>query len=242
MMEGFSNILQWMPVLAAAVGGIVGGLAAFFVSQVNESIKKRRKRWFEHRNALVQLEYLLNEITDIIAANRHIVTMAIDPITKKDIGLPIVWSEPHPLPYDSSLPTHFLRIEIINKLLSYGVKIRRLNNDIKTICRAYSEMRSGLLRQDLSKDQYLLSLAEFRKGLEYLMKAYDLMDERTQALLARSRATFQRDKLHDNGRFFRMPNLENITADEIDSELKRLREEIAEVQSRSRNEIKQWLG
>ncbi len=234
-----------MPVLAAAVGGIVGGLAAFFVSQGNERVKRHRKRWLEHRNALVRLEYPLNEITDIIAANRHIATMAIDSITKNDIGLLIVWTEPHALPYDSSLVTSFLRTELTNELFPYGVKIRRLNNDTKTICRAYSEMRSGLLRQDLSKDQYLPCLTKFRKGLEYLMKAYDLMDERTEALLARTRATFHRDKLHDNRSFlgflFKMPNLENISTVEIDSELKRLREEIAEIQSRSRNEIKQWL-
>jgi len=246
MTKNLSSIIQWIPVVAAAVGALIAGLVAFFVSQANERVKRHRKRWFEHRNALERLESLLNEITDIIAANRGNATKAIDAITKNDIGLRIVWSEPHTLPYDSSIRIMFLRIELINEFFSYGVKIRRLNNDTETICRAYSEMRSGLLRQDLSKNQYLLSLTEFQKGLENLLNAYDLMDERTQALLARTRATLLKDKLHDNRSFFgfllKMPKLENITMVEVDSELKRLRKEIAETQSRSRNEIKQYFG
>src|SRR3972149_6444114 len=105
-----------MPLVAAAVGAFFGGLAAFVVSQVNESVKRRRERWFKHRNALVQLEYLLNEITDVLSANRHVATVAIGSIPKNDIGLRIVWSEPRALPYDSSLLTTFLRIELIKEL------------------------------------------------------------------------------------------------------------------------------
>jgi len=136
----------------------------------------------------------------------------------------------------------FLRIELSNELFSYGISIRRLNYDTKTICRQYSEMRSGLLRQELSKEQYLPSLTEYQKGLEILIKAYDLMDVRTEALHARTRATLRKDTLHDKQRFYKMPILKDITQPEIDTEIKSLREEIAIVQSQSKSDIEQHLG
>ena len=244
-MENSFKILQWMPLVAAAIGAFFGGLAAFFVSQANERVKRHRKRWLEHRNAFVLLDYLLNEITDIIGSNRYIAELIIKSTKKEEIGIQIIWKEPHILPFDSTLLQRFLRIELSMQLFSYGIKIRRLNNDTETICRAYSEMRSSLLRKDLGESQYLSSLNEFRLNMNNLLMSYDFMDRRTQALHARGRAAFNLDEHHDKRSFirflFRMPIIKHVSAEEIESELERLKKEIAETQSKSRKENEEWL-
>ena len=244
-MEDSSKILQWLPLMAAAIGAFFGGLAAFFVSQANERVKRHRKRWLEHRNAFVRLDYLLNEITDIIGSNRYIASLIIDAEREGDSRVPIIWTEPHLLPFDSTLLQKFLRIELSMEMFSYGIKIRRLKNDTETICRAYTEMRSSLLRQDINENQYLTSLNEFSVGMNNLLKSYDFMDMRTQALHARSRAAFNLDEHHDKRSFirflFRMPIIKHVSAEEIESELERLKKEIAETQSKSRKENEEWL-
>lgn len=230
--------------MVAAVSAFFGGIVAFFVSQVNERIKRHRKRWFEHRNALPMLEYALNEILDITGGNRHTATEAINSISTTEDAVPIVWSEPHTLEFDTGLRAKLLRMPLINKLFSYGVKIRRLNYDTLTLCRAYSEARSRFLSTDLSREQYIQCLAEFRVGLEVLCNAYDLVDERTLSLLARVRVALLKDKTLDNrGWFFYwMPKARDVSAEEVATELVTVKKEIAETQSRSRAEIKRHLG
>lgn len=233
-----------MPLLAAAVGAFFGGIVAFSVSQVNERIKGNRKRWFEHRNSLPQLERMLNEVLDTTGANMHTAETVINLEPRGETALPIAWSEPHPLPFDATMQTNLLRIELINELFSYGVRTRRLNADTETLCRAYSEMRSGLLRHDLSREQYLIGLVEFQQGLKILSKAYRLTDERTLTLLARLRVSLHKDKTHDERgwSFYWMPKPEVVSKDEVKEERGILDKEIAETQSRSRDEIKRYLG
>ena len=238
------DVLTLTPLLAAAVGAFFGGIVAFLVSQMNERIKRHRKRWFEHRNSIPQLERMLNEVLDTTGANMHTAETVIDLAPGNETRLPIVWSELHPLPFDPTLQTNLLRIELINELFSFGVKKRRQNADTEVLCRAYSDMRDGLLRHDLNRDQYLASLAEFQQGLRVLMKGYRLMDERTLTLLARLRVSLYKDKTHDERgwSFYWMPKLEVVSKDEVKEERGILDKEIAETQSRSRDEIKKHLG
>ena len=233
-----------MPLLAAAVGAFFGGIVAFLVSQVNERIKRHRKRWFEHRNSLPALEHLLNEILDVTGSNRHTAKTAIDSISAIDSAVPIVWSEPHTLEFDPHLGGKLLRMELINELFSYRVRIRRLNYDTLSLSRAYSEARTRFLSGDLSREQYLQTLIEFQGGLKVLFSAYGLIDERTLSLLARLRVSLHKDMTHDERgwTFYWMPKPEVVSKDEVKEERGILDKEIAETQSRSRDEIKRYLG
>lgn len=204
-------------------------------------VKRNRKRWSEHRDALMQLEFYLNEIMGILADNRAHARVVLSSASDAVNTIEVVWSEPRTLPRDMSFIQSFLRRELINALFSYNQTIRKLNNDTGMIRESYSEMRSAFLSRNLERSKYLGSLEEYRNGMRALKKAYRLMDDRTIDLLARTRATLTEDKVRDKGRFFKLPIPKDISRDEVNRELKRLREEIEQVRSRSRDELDEYF-
>jgi len=242
MDENTWNIHAWMPLVAAATGAFLGAFFVFYVSQVNERIKRNHIRWFKHRNALVALEYQLNEILGIVADIRSTARSALDSASTSDNAVVIIWTKPQTLPRNQSFLTALLRLEMINELFSYDQQMRKVNHDTRMIRQAYAQMRNAFLRKNLLREQYLQSLQEFRDNLQILIKAYDLIDNRTMKLLARTRATLKGDMIHDKNTFFKMPIPADISEDAISDELSSLEKEIVEVRSISRSEIKQYLG
>lgn len=242
MSEASIGLKDWIPVIAAFLGALVAGIVAFGVSRVNSRIDRHRERWKMHWNALVQLEYRLNEILGITNDNRHHAKVAISAAAKSAERLRIVWSEPKTLPRDVPFMGEFLRPKLAEALFSYCETLRKLNNDTETLCKAFSEMRSALVRQDIKGTQYNQSLQEFGVGLSTLSKAYDLLDEKTEAMLARVRATEKADRLHDSDKFFNMPKLEEISDEVVRKERMLQQAEIDEVRARSRREIDKYFG
>ncbi len=243
LVGGLLHSSEWFP---AAVGAFFAAIAAFSVSQFNEKVRRHRKRWLEHFNALVPLDHALNETVDRLWANRALAHLAIDAIGQAGKGITVIYRLPSPLPRSDAHLRSYLRLELINEVFSFNVKIRRLNGDIRTVCEAYAEMRSGLLRQELRPEQYHCSLTQFQANLQNLVKAFDLVLSRTLDLHARVRVTMKEDKRHNNDTFWKFlngtPNLAVIDSDRLQSELVQMKREMDDVQARSREEIRQWYG
>jgi len=242
MADGSVEFKDWIPVMSAFVGAFAGGFAAFWVSRINSRIDRNRKHWAQHRNALVRLEYLLNEAMSITSDNRYLAVDAANKLAKPDGRIPMMWFAPKALPRDSSLLIDLLRLEIINEAFSYFDKVRKLNDDMDMAYVAYSEMRGAMLRKDIDGNAYKRSLNEYKFNLERLGKAYHLMDHVTVGLLARVRVTLRMDSHHDKCRFYHMPRLEDVGLDEISSERSEVEQECVQIGARSRGEIARFLG
>jgi hypothetical protein len=239
-----NGVALYMPLAAAATGAFLGALFALWVSQINERIKGNRERWKKHRNALVYLEHMLNEIMATITDNRHWAETATNSAVNTDKPFTILWGQPQKLPRCSEflVLTSFLRQEIKNHLFSYDQKIRKYNHDIHTLYEAYAEMRGAFLRGNIDSRQYQKSLGEYRDKMKFLLRAHDLMDDLTKNLSARTRITLRQDQRHDKSRYFRMPELAEIAEKDIIAELPVLAAEITEVRAKSRAENDKYLG
>ena len=242
MKDFLAHIKVWMPLVTAAVGAFFGAIFAFAVSQKNEKIKRHREIWREHRNALVELEQRLNENLGLLSDNRfHAQNMLNSENTHQEKML-MTWGRPQLLPRDTDLPRSLQRIELLNELMSYNEKIRKLNHDTQQLCDGYKEMRTARLSNNVPIEQYKSSWREYCAGLKTLLGAYDLMDHRTETLLARVRVTQREDTKHDKCRFFKMPSLVNISEQQIEEEGRKLAEEMNQTQEKSRHDIDKFLS
>jgi len=136
MVEFQNFLLRWQSLLAAGVAGFLGAFLAFLIGRIEVRIDRNRKRWARHRNGLVRLERQLNEIIPTAYDNKYIADTFLKAYPRSEVDTPIMWKEPHSIPFDSSLGQDFLRLEITNNLFSLGVRIQKLNSDIRTVVRA----------------------------------------------------------------------------------------------------------
>jgi len=228
--------------VTAAIGAFCGALFAFVVSQLNERVKRNRKRWTEHYNGLIELELIFNSILGVVGDNRALFNKFIKSYNDSNSRKTVFWNEPNRIPYDSSILNHFLDIELKNKLFSFGEKIRKYNHDIETVWQGYLEMRNSFLKKDITDEQYKISLKEYINGLAFLDKGCNLLDDRTIELHAYTRMAIKKDKEKNKGLFYYLPRASQLGSKELDDEMNLLKLEIKEVQTKSRNEIDTYLG
>ena len=236
----FESISTLLPpdVRGAFVGAVVGAVGAYLVSQKTLKKERIRKRWFEHRNFLVELEHLLNEMIDFISCNRYASKKIID-IENVDLrGIHIAWSKPNNFPTDLNNISPLLRIELKNKLFSYNMKIRRINNDISNINLAYNTMTNAKLSDNITRDQYLVSFREYKNNNSKLNNAYSLIEKRTEEILTYVRVALDKDKKLDNSSFRKLPKPLEISEQELKLKAIEIQEEINLIIENSRKELK----
>jgi hypothetical protein len=240
VIETYLSVVPWLPIGDAALGAFFGAFFGFIVNQYAESLKKTRNRWEKHWNALVRLEYRLNEVMGLVADSKYMVDQLSESSGQANDATTVIWYELKMIPRDVPFSTDLLRIGLINLLFSFHEKLRKLNNDTIWINRSYAEMRSALLRRDVDRPQYEQSLAEFRSNLGKLSGAYGLLYDRTFALMVETRAAMVMDKCYNNKRLFRMPRPKEATETQRESARKQLAGEIKLVRSKSRSELEQY--
>ncbi len=232
---------DWIPIVAAFVGAFCAGIGVFLATEVSAKIARNRERWRQHLNALVHLDYRLNEILCIVADNRYLAKKIQK--MEEDIGrVRVTWMELQPLPSVASEYPKLLRMELVNGLFSFQIKLRRHNDDIAQICRVYADMRSAKIRKDIDDDQYATSLGEYVNNASEMLKAYDLIDKYTKELLARIRISNRRDRLLIGSDYFTIPSCFPVTNDEVATEIPILEGEIEKVRATSNQDIKEFIG
>lgn len=219
--------------IVAAISAFFGGIVASWVSRVNEKARRNHELWKGHREALIKLEFQLNGLLPAISGNRRTANGVVAALSRRGSGIPLVWMLPHALHFDDTLLIQLLRVQLANETFDYGVYARWINHDIDMVNQAYSEMRSGRLRKDVTNEEYLTGLTEFQGNMKKLWDDHGLMHERTLKLQALTRVALARDRTHNEGRFHRLPKLADISRDEIDAELRNVKGEIAARHSRS---------
>jgi hypothetical protein len=231
------------PILTQALGSFLGIFLGFVLGQLSEKTKENRSRWKEHGSALAKIEHRLQAVLGLISDNKISIKSALGAIANLKNNTPIVRSEPHILPLDLSTPLPLLRLKVINELFAYDQTIRKINNDTKMINQAFGEMRSAFIIKGISEEQYIISLKEYGNNLKILEEGYNLIDSETMHLLSVTRLALKYDKLIFIKKFlFRIPPHRAITDIEITHEIKKVENEIQEVQQRSKDKISQYFS
>ncbi len=111
------------------LGAFFGAFFAFLFGLVSYKIIKRYERFVQHRNALVVLERMLNEHTDLIGINK---TTALN--TQKILERhQLTHNRLIELPVRNELNVELGSITVINKYFSYERWVHRVNVDMQAM-------------------------------------------------------------------------------------------------------------
>ncbi|MCK5127180.1 MAG: hypothetical protein KAR42_13075 [candidate division Zixibacteria bacterium] len=240
-------IKDWLPVIKVSIGTFLGtflgALVGFFISYLMERHKRNYERWRRHHNAMVDAEYRLNSILDIIDNGkvkvRNVITIYATRKKELEENNIIIWDEPLELPVDMTKPMPLQRQILQNELFSYDRKLCKLNGDIRIISKVFSDMRELYLKKSISKENYIISIGEYANRCQTLWVAYEQIDKKTKFLQARLRVTRKIDGAYLNKVLFNIPKPQEITKEQILEEQEILQSEIKTNQDLSKQETEE---
>lgn len=223
--------------LADASGAFFGALFAFGFGLVAYFVQKKFDRYHKHKNAVVELEYLLQEHLDLNAGNRYLLQGAIETIDKGAYNFTIL--TPFRLPENLSLKLG--NLELINRYAGYCVSASKLNHSMATWEKMTDQLHQAAIAGALTNVAKAANQAHLRaQALDLIRFLYGLEAE-TKKLVSYIRIFLRLDK-----NIWSIPLLEKklstkeiISAKEIESEAKKMEKEIEEIGKESRDRIDQ---
>lgn len=221
-------------------GAFFGAFFAFVFGVVAYFVQKKFDRYFKHKNAVVEMEYVLQRHLDMLSTNEYLLRGAIKTISADKFTFTLLNSFPLP----DNLALKLADLALINKYeMEYVGTVTRMNHSMQTWQSMNDKLHdaaiSGVLKeQDKNVNQgYLVTqaieLIKFLKG----------MDEEAQYLVAYVRVFIKKDKYIWSLPIYKYRNKlerdEDIVTDlEVKSELKLMKKEIIDSQAKSREKIK----
>lgn len=223
--------------LADASGAFFGALFAFGFGLIAYFIQKKFDRYHKHKNAVVELEYLLQEHLDLNAGNRYLLQGAIKTIDKGAFNFTIL--TPFRLPENLSLKLG--NLELINRYAGYCVSASKLNHSMATWEKMTDQLHQAAIAGALTEDAKKANQAHLRAQAMDLIRFLFGLEKETKELVSYVRIFLRLDK-----NIWSIPLLEKklgtkeiITHKEVKAEEKKMEKEIEEIGKESRDRIDQ---
>lgn len=228
----------WENLIIEGSGGFFGAFFAFIFGLSAFWIQKKRERFIMHKNAVVELEYLLNDHLNDIAKNGYLIKHNIKILNQKHL----TYDRLHYFRLPTDLELRLGDLEIINRYFSYRESIVRLNSDFNKINYAFDNLTNfALIYGKVPADENFTHLVSQISTLDKLL---GLVLEETKALLAFARIYLRRiHSFKEKGlNIYKLNGYGVINDKEIEIELKILDKEIEETMKDSREKIKKAVG
>ncbi len=227
----------WESVIVEGSGGFFGAFFAFIFGLFTLWVQKRRECFTRHKNAVVELEYLLNDHLNDIAKNSYLIKHEINILKKKHL----TYNRLHNFRLPTGLELRFGDLEIINRYFSYRESITRLNIDFSKINAAFDNLTNFALLYGRNMDEG--NFIHLIKRVSTLDKLLDSVLDETKNLLAFARIYLRRLSSFKEKKFniYKLNGYSFITEKEIEEELKVLNREINQTMRESRESIKKAL-
>lgn len=216
-------------------GAFLGAFFAFIFGLIAYVYDKKRERIVKHKNAVVELEYLLNEHLDYISRNQFLIRGTIEIFKKKHLTF-------NQFTLFRLIPDTELKLadlELINQSFTYRTLIERINSDLRSINKAIELVNS----RDLTGEALERNLKYFSVQLEKIDKILGMTFEKTKSLMGYLRI-YMRNTFNKPTIFFWVnyhKEVLAITSINIKREISALEEEIKSSQLESKKEIEELL-
>ncbi len=213
---------------------------AFVFFLFGEALLKAYDRSKTHYDALVFFERLLNlQLDEIFVVELQAQTMR--PSIENGHALIDL---PRPITKPEGLYLELLDIDLVNRLFSAGVLLRRANNDVENLREAYARLLERYLDKTLPRDAYIENATFVVNGFERLGKGLGQYRQEAEDILARIRLRLAAGTPKAHRAVRRLTSLLMVKAaplseESVQAERARLTEEVALVRSRSRDRIAQ---
>ncbi len=220
------------------VVAFAGAAIAFVFFLLGEALLKAYDRSKSHYDGLVSLERVLNLQLDEISVVGFQMRTLRQHLEKGRVLIDL----PRSITKPEGMFLELFDIDLVNRLLSAGVLLRRANNDIENLREAYSRLFEGYLDQTLPREAYVENGRFVVGGFEAVAAALEQYRQEAENILARVRLRLAAGtpRTHRLVRWLishLMVNTATLPDDKVQAELTRLAEEVEIVRRRSRDRI-----
>lgn len=228
----------WQNLIIQGAGAFFGAFFAFLFGGLAFFIKTRRDRFILHKNALVEIEYLLNEHLNDIAKNSYLIEHDLEIIKKEHL----TYDRLYELRLPAGIELKLGDLEIINRYSSYRESILRINADFNKINKALDLISNYAVTHD--KKVHSDNFKHLAEQMETVNKFLKLLTNETKELLAYTRIYMQRvDSLKEKRlNIYKLNGYREITEEELKEEQEKLNKEIEQTMKESKERIKQAIG
>lgn len=221
-------------ILFSGAGAFFGALFAFLFGLVAFYFQKKFERYWKHKNAVVEIEHLLNDHLNTSAGNQYLLQGAIDTLQRNHMTYTLL--TPFRLPEDISL--RIGNLEVLNRYADYKEPNEKVSHGILAWQGLNEQLHQSVISNpNLPPPIVHKNMEHIQKQAESLMKFLKGLDEDMKIFLAYIRVYLRKDKHIWSVRILKIKNQPVVAEDEIASELKEFNKEVEENIRKSRERI-----
>lgn len=142
----------------ALVGAFAGAFFAYLFVRFGDAMKKVHDRKEKNHTSLVRLQHYFNDCLNTTSDNLFIADDCISVFTDERLksgNHPIYMNVFHPYQIDTELLIGLTNIDLINEIASLNVGLKKTNESLATIDRAYGQIRDAFIAKTISESDYL---------------------------------------------------------------------------------------
>jgi hypothetical protein len=152
-------------VFRALLGGFTGAFFAFLFVRVGEGLKRVYERKEKHYDALVRLQHYFNDCLNTTADNIFIVDTFLSVFSDERIERgerSAFINRFHEYVVNGDLVVALVNLDFVNEVYSLNVGLRKMNDSLITIDRAYAQFLDAFIGKKISPEEYLLNVRNTR--------------------------------------------------------------------------------
>lgn len=142
----------------ALVGAFAGAFFAYLFVRFGDAMKKVYDRKEKNHTSLVRLQHYFNDCLNTTSDNLYIANDCIRIFAEPRLtsgGHPIFMNVFHPYQIDVELMIGLTNLDLINEIASLNAALKKLNDSLATIDRAYGQIRDAFIAKTISEADYL---------------------------------------------------------------------------------------
>ncbi len=225
----------------SAIGAFLGAFFAFIFGLITFYLQKKFERYWKHKNAVVEIEQLLNDHLNNSAANQYLLHGAVNTLKKQNMTYTLL--NQFRIPEDIELKIGDL--DLLNRYSEYKEPVTKLNHGM-SVWQGINEQsqHTVIINPSMPAPIVHKNMAYIQNQAEALLKFLLGLDEDTKRFLAFIRIYMKKDKYIWSIWLLKKKNKDQsiISKEEIEQELKTLSNEIAEISKESRKRIAKIMG
>lgn len=147
-----------LEVFRSLVGAFAGAFFAYLFVRFGDAMKKVYDRKEKNHTSLVRLQHYFNDCLNTTSDNLYIASDCISVFTDDRLASgnhPIYMSVFHQYQIDTELIIGLTNLDLINEIASLNAGLKKMNESLTTINRAYGQVRDAFISKTLSANDYL---------------------------------------------------------------------------------------
>jgi len=142
----------------ALLGAFAGAFFAYLFVRFGDAMKKVFDRKEKNHTSLVRLQHYFNDCLNTTSDNLYIANDCIGVFTEARLmsgNRPIYMNVFHQYQLDTELMIGLTNLDFINEIASLNTSLKKMNESLATINRAYSQIRDAFISKTISGSDYL---------------------------------------------------------------------------------------